>query len=130
MQQEVLPPVGQACLSSNKGTIVNSYGNRYTKAERDKMLDDMAKLSSMFYAGAAQCGVHAFIEFAGLMNEFIKVCHDAEDKGMVDWPMANTHCGTALPFKPYHVDYLNEKLECIFQGLAFASTTKPGKGKS
>ena len=86
----------------------------------EESLRRMMDASNEFYGMATSTGCHAFIEFAGLMNEFIKVCQEAE-KQRIDWRNANTHTKKALPFKPYHIAYLNDKLECIFQGLSFAA---------
>lgn len=47
------------------------------------------------------------------MNEYIKVCADAHDKG-IDFRMASTHTGIRMPMEDYHVAYVLEKLECIY----------------
>lgn len=85
----------------------------YTPEQRVEMLQKMQALSDLYYGKACAAGCHAFIEFAGLMNEFIKVCTEAHKQGQ-DFPFANTHSGQALPFAPYHVAYLAEKLNCIY----------------
>lgn len=77
------------------------------------MLRGMRAVSDQFYAGATRVGCHAFIEFCGLMNEFIKVCHEAEQQG-IDWTRSNVHGDTHLPFQRHHIEYLSEKLECIY----------------
>lgn len=89
----------------------------YTADERAAMLRGMRAVSDNFYAGAVRVGVHAFIEFCGLMNEFIKLCTEAHEKG-IDFTMANVHADQHLPFQPHHIAYLNEKLECIY-GMRF-----------
>lgn len=88
-----------------------------------EMLERMKRAANEFYGLATSTGVHAFIEFAGLMNEFIKVCEDAQREG-IEWWGANTHSKVDLPFQTHHVNYLNEKLECIFQGLSFGEVKK------
>lgn len=85
----------------------------YSTEERQAILERMRVASSMFYMMATRAGCHAFIEFAGLMNEFIKVCADADAQG-IDWVHANVHGSVRLPFAPYHIAYLSEKLECIY----------------
>ncbi len=90
-----------------------SPGTEYSPEERVVMLQKMQQLSDGFYSQATRIGCHAFIEFAGLMNEFIKVCADAHKKGQ-DFPFANTHTGAPLPFQHYHLAYLAEKLNCIY----------------
>lgn len=85
----------------------------YTTEERAVMLRGMRAVSDNFYAGAVRVGVHAFIEFCGLMNEFIKLCEEAHAKG-IDFTMANVHTDQHLPFQPHHIAYVYEKLECIY----------------
>ena len=88
-----------------------SFG--YSKEERLRMLDQMTSLSNAFYIGATRVGCHAYIEFCGLMNEYIKLCQEAEEED-IDWTNANTHSGKVLPVRPHHIQYLAEKLDCIF----------------
>ena len=73
----------------------------------------MQNVSDAFYQGAINTGNHAFIEFCGLMNEYIKVCYDALNEG-IDFTMANKHTGQALPLKMHHSAYLGEKIGCIY----------------
>lgn len=77
------------------------------------MLRRMRGASDYFYSMAVRIGVHAFIEFTGLMNEFIKLCEEAHAAG-IDFTMANVHGGQHLPFQPHHITYVYEKLECIY----------------
>jgi hypothetical protein len=84
-----------------------------TPEGRQEILRRMRKASNAFYMQAVQAGCHAFIEFTGLMNEFIGLCAEAEKQG-VDWVHANVHGDVHLPFEPHHITYLSEKLECIY----------------
>ena len=84
-------------------------------AERTVALARMRAASHAFYAAATQTGCHPFIEFTGLMNEYIKCCERANEAG-IDFTACNAHSGQTLPMKSYQVDYVNEKLECIFTG--------------
>lgn len=54
----------------------------YTPEERKAILARMRTASNLFYSAAAAAGCHAFIEFTGLMNEFIKLCTEAEAQGL------------------------------------------------
>lgn len=85
----------------------------HTEAERAGMLDKMQAVANAFYPAACQTGCHAFIEFCGLMNEYIKVCSNTSAEG-VDFTEANDHIGVALVMKPHNVEYLAEKLRCIY----------------
>jgi hypothetical protein len=92
----------------------------YTPEELRAMISKMTKASNAFYAAAIQIGAHAFIEFTGLMNEYIKVCAEALARGE-DFTLANTHTGKPLPMYPHEAAYLAEKLQCIFSWSPEAS---------
>lgn len=83
--------------------------------EREIALQEMKKASDAFYAAAVKIGNHPFIEFTGLMNEYIGVCQGAHKAG-IDFTDCSTHSGQDLPMASYQVKYVNEKLECIFTG--------------
>jgi hypothetical protein len=87
-----------------------------TAEERKHLEGVIAKMeqaSHHFYGAACACGNHAFIEFTGLMNEYIKACEAAMEAGL-DFTMLNKHNGEHLPFRPYFAKYLGEKLGCIY----------------
>jgi hypothetical protein len=87
--------------------------------DREAMLICMREASATFYRMATRIGCHAFIEFTGLMNEYIKLCEAAHEAG-VDFTKSNVHTsGAALPMQVFHAEYLGEKLECIY-GHSFA----------
>lgn len=86
-----------------------------TADERAVALKDMRAASAAFYAAATRIGNHPFIEFAGLMNEYIKVAEGAHKQG-IDFSECNAHSGIGLPMADFQIDYINEKLECIFTG--------------
>jgi hypothetical protein len=97
-----------------------------TPEERAAILQRMRDASNRFYAAAAAAGCHAFIEFTGLMNEYIKLCQEANEAG-IEWVHANVHGDVHLPWKPHHIAYLSEKLECIY-GRGLADGTEERKG--
>lgn len=88
--------------------------------EREEALKKMKAASATFYHMATLIGVHPFIEFTGLMNEYIKACEQAHATGL-DFSDCTAHSGLHLPLRPYEVDYINEKLECIFTGRSVMS---------
>ncbi len=94
----------------------------YTPDQRARRLKQMEQIAGGFYSAAARCGVHAFLEFCGLMTEYIKVCTAAHNEGQ-DYTAANTHSGVGLPFEDYNAAYLAEKLNCIY-GMAFLQNKK------
>lgn len=86
-----------------------------TPAEREIALKKMQETSNAFYRSAVEIGNHPFIEFTGILNEYIKACQHAHKKG-IDFSECNTHSQQDLPLEDFEVDYINEKLECIFTG--------------
>lgn len=83
---------------------------QHSSEELQEILKQMRMASAQFYVAAVRCGNHAFIEFTGLMNEYITVCEELQG----DFTQANVHGDTHLPFQEYHIAYIREKLECIF----------------
>ena len=83
--------------------------------EREAAIVRMQDASSRFYVDAVQIGNHPWIEFCGLMNEYIKVCCNAHKAG-IDFTECNVHSGQSLPMKSFQVEYVNEKLSRIFTG--------------
>lgn len=85
----------------------------YNSQERERMIAAMKSASNDFYRHATHIGCHAFIEFCGLMNEFIKMCETAHKSGH-DFNLSNIHCGHSLPLESYMASYIGEKLGCIY----------------
>lgn len=83
--------------------------------QRTEALIKMRDASKKFYAAACATNNHPFIEFTGVINEYIKACEKAHEQD-IDFSECNTHTGTQLPMEPFMVNYINEKLECIFVG--------------
>jgi hypothetical protein len=85
----------------------------YSKEEREQILSMMRDASARFYRSAMTIGCHPFIEFTGLINEYIKLCQEAHDAG-IDFTQSNTHTGQPLPMPEHSARYLGEKLDCIY----------------
>lgn len=87
------------------------------QARRGELLQRMAQASERtywsFFTADFGSTCHAFIEFNGLLSKFVQLCGRAHEQG-VDFTMANTHSGTALPMKAHDAAYIGEKLDCIF----------------
>lgn len=86
----------------------------YTVKQAEEALDKMRAASSNFYTAATYTNCHAFIEFTGLMNEYIKICERMTREGDTRWMMANTHSGVPLKMEAFELNYLAEKLDCIY----------------
>jgi plasmid replication initiation protein len=83
--------------------------------ERELALKRMEEAIRRFYSAAVQIGNHPFVEFAGVMTAYAKSCRRAHDAG-VDFTECNRHAGSELPMESVELDYLVEKLDCIFGG--------------
>jgi len=81
--------------------------SEYSVEERERMLARMTEIKDSFYVAAQRVGHHQFIEFAGFMAEYIKVCARMHAEG-VDFGT------TELAPKHYEMEYLAEKFDCIF----------------
>lgn len=76
----------------------------------------MQEASDKFYIASGNTQCHAFVEFTGLMNEYIKVCSEFQKANPDDdFRSLNAHSGKSLKLKPYHIHYIKEKLNCIYQ---------------
>ena len=82
------------------------------KVDTQEALAKMKRATGMFYANAVHIGCHGFLEFTGLLNEYIKFCEDREAKGE-DWYFSNKHAGLSQ-LSDYRKQYIREKLECIY----------------
>lgn len=89
--------------------------------EREVALRAMDAAATSFYVQAVRCGNHPFIEFTGLIREYIKACEQAHADG-IDFTDCSTHTGQLLPFRRHNWDYIQEKLDCIFDGRVAVKT--------
>lgn len=113
-------------LFSDRTQIIESNTETMTPETREELqnsINKMRQVSSAFYTGATKTNNHAFIEFCGLMNEYIKICQTTLNKG-IDFTKTNVHCGQSLVFHDYNENYLKEKLECIY-GTSLAKKIIP-----
>jgi hypothetical protein len=78
----------------------------YSQADRAKLADKMEATTDGFYFLAAQIGHHQFLEFAGLMREYVKLCRASNEAGH------GFSFGPVL--KDYHAKYIGEKMGCIY----------------
>lgn len=83
--------------------------------ERARCIKSMHTASQIFYHFATRIGNHPFIEFTGLINEYIKLCEEAHAQG-IDFSECSAHSGKELPMHHHNLAYINEKLDCIFGG--------------
>lgn len=98
-----------------------------SEQERRVALERMDQAIGRFYSAAIQIGNHPFIEFAGVMTAYLKSCQRAHDAG-IDFTECNQHAGRELPMESFEVDYLAEKLNCIFGNRIAAQVSEPEQG--
>jgi len=82
----------------------------------EESLNRMRLAADNFYIAATRTNCHAFIEFTGLLREYCKVCQENLARG-IDFRKLNGHTSQRMELQPYEIDYFNEKLNCMFQGL-------------
>lgn len=97
-------------------TQVESPLDEDDKKRLKTCIDKMRRASDGFYGSAVQAGNHAFIEFCGVMNEYINICEDNLKQG-IDFTMCNQHTDLKMQVDRHRFDYLKEKLHCIFEGM-------------
>ncbi len=81
--------------------------------KRQQMLEQMDKLVETFYWQAFKIGCHPFLEFCGVMSEYLTVVKQAQKAG-IDFTNMTAHSGFPLPIHPFNAKYLGEKLGCIY----------------
>lgn len=86
-----------------------------TPGEREVALKRMDETIRRFYGSAVQIGNHSFVEFAGVMTAYLKSCQRAHEAG-IDFTECNVHNGLQLPMESFEISYLEDKLNCIFDG--------------
>jgi hypothetical protein len=91
-----------------------------SKEEREIALKKMDVIVDDFYRQAIGVNNHPFIEFAGIMQAYIKACQHAHEAG-IDFTECNRHTGNPLPMESFEITYLKEKLNCIFDGRKTAN---------
>jgi hypothetical protein len=79
-------------------------------------LDRMEAATDLFSRQAAATDCYAYTEFAGLLREYCKICHENLARG-IDFRELNGLSSQQMELQPYEIDYFKEKLKFIFQGL-------------
>jgi hypothetical protein len=82
----------------------------------EESLDRMEVAAHQFSMLATATYCYAFLEFAGLVREYCKVCRENLDRG-IDFRELNGPRSQRMELQSYQIDYFNEKLNFIFQGL-------------
>jgi hypothetical protein len=91
----------------------------------DEVLNAMKIAAHNYYREAIATNCHTFIEFTGLINEYIKICERNLNQG-VDFTKTSTHCPgePELHIEDWELAYINDKLRCIFPKLQLVEIEK------
>ena len=73
-----------------------NVAEEYTVTERENILRKMRGARDLFYMLARDAGHHQFLEFAGLMGEYIILCEAAHREGH------DFATGAPLPMRAHH----------------------------
>lgn len=98
--------------------------NAYTQAELIELAKEMHSVADrvywMFFRTGMGAKVHAYVEFCGLLSKYTEICARAALAG-VDFAFANAHGRTPFPVEVHDMQYLGEKLQCIFGPMIAAN---------
>jgi hypothetical protein len=92
----------------------------------DEILEAMNIAAHNYYREAIATNCHTFIEFTGLINEYIKICERNLKQRGVDFTKTSAHCPCEprLQIEDWELNYLNDKLRCIFPNLQLVKIEK------
>jgi hypothetical protein len=89
----------------------------------EEILAAMKAASANYYREAIATNCHTFIEFTGLMSQYISICERNLKEG-VDFTQISVHHtgGLKLHITDWELEYLAQKLKCIFPELQLVKT--------
>lgn len=92
----------------------------------EEILEAMKAASNNYYREAIATNCHTFIEFTGLMNEYIKICERNLKQRGVDFTKTSVHSPgePKLQIEDWELAYINDKLRCIFPNLRLVEVEK------
>jgi|GEM_PF-1332468 len=94
----------------------------YSPQTPEEILEAMETAAHNYYREAIATNCHTFIEFTGLINEYIKICERNLKRG-IDFTKTSAHCRELkLQIEDWELDYINDKLRCIFPDLQLVKT--------
>jgi len=85
----------------------------HTREEMQEALTKMNSAVNSYYGMAVGTGCHAFIEFTGFLNEWVRICAENMEDG-IDFLDADQHSGAVMKMHAYQAEYLAEKFKCVF----------------
>ncbi|MEG4883015.1 hypothetical protein QUB75_19740 [Microcoleus sp. K1-B6] len=95
----------------------------------EEILKAMEAAANNYYREAIATNCHTFIEFTGLMNEYIKICERNLKQG-IDFTKSSVHCPgePKLKIEDWELEYISDKLRCIFPDLKLVKETGEDDG--
>lgn len=98
-----------------------------TESELRAITADMTQIADVFYMLCSKAGFahkcHPFLEFTGLMREYIHGCNMLIREGK-DFRRSSGHALKESAVLPIDIRYISEKLNCIFGPTLRATETK------
>jgi hypothetical protein len=93
----------------------------------EEILEAMKAASHNYYREAIATNCHTFIEFTGLMNEYIKICERNLKQEGIDFTKTSVHSPgePRLQIEEWELNYINDKLRCLFPNLQLVEIEKP-----
>ncbi|MEG4329984.1 hypothetical protein, partial [Microcoleus sp. herbarium5] len=78
----------------------------------EEILEAMKAAANNYYREAIATNCHTFIEFTGLINEYIKICERNLKQRGVDFTKTSVHCPGEknLQIEEWELAYINDKL--------------------
>ena len=110
-------------MSDKKKRMPRHPDATLTDAEIDEYLADIAEWQEMlqqvyWLMFRANVGgkFHAFMEWNGVMSKHLGMARELVEQGIDAFHMSR-HTGGPMPLADHHLEYLREKIECIFDGM-------------
>ena len=89
-----------------------AWANTPSPTRPDEALTRARDLAAAFYPLGTQTGVHAMIEWCGVMGEHARMLDVAYRDHGIEPDQVDQHSGTPVPAPAFMIEYLCEKLGC------------------
>lgn len=89
-----------------------AWANTNAPHDAKGALERADQLSRSYYALGAQTGVHAMIEWCGVMGEHVKMLRYAYEEKGISPDQVDQHSDTKVDVPEFMVEYLCEKIGC------------------
>lgn len=98
-----------------------AWVNAGSAADESERLDRAHDAAQAFYALGAQTGIHAMIEWCGVMTEYANMLRDVYRNQGVSPDAVNQHSGLPVHVPEFMAAYLCEKLGCQLKPFIHAN---------